>query len=120
MTLYFKCLRQYSDFYGRARRAEFWTFWIVTGIVEWILINTKGAETASYIFSVASFCPSVAVTVRRLHDTGRTGWALLLAAIPGIGAILLFVFWVQQSHASNQYGPTPDGVVGPKPWKDLY
>ena len=117
MTLYFKCLRQYSDFYGRARRAEFWTFWIVTGIVHSILID---AIVARYIFSVAIFCPWVAVAVRRLHDTGRSGWTLLLAAIPGIGTILLFVFCVQQSHASNQYGPTPDGVVGPKPWKDLY
>ena len=119
MTLYFKCLRQYSDFDGRARRGEFWTFWIVTGIVNSILIDAIGAGIASYIFPVIVFWLWVAVAVRRLHDTGRSGWTLLLA-FSCIGVIPLFVFFMEQSHASNQYGPTPDGVVGPKPWKDLY
>ena len=118
MTLYFKCLRQYSDFYGRARRAEFWTFWIVTGIVSSILSDALGAGNARFFFLVI-FCPWVAVAVRRLHDTGRSGWTLLLA-FSCIGVIPLFVFLVEQSHASNQYGPTPDGVAGAKPWKDLY
>ena len=60
------------------------------------------------ILGLVHFIPSLAVTVRRLHDTGKSGWWLLIAFIPFIGAIVLLVFLVQDSHpGTNEWGPNP-------------
>lgn len=62
---------------------------------------------------MAVFIPSLAVGVRRLHDTGKSGWFLLIGLIPLVGGIILFVFTVQDSAAGdNQYGPNPKGAGG--------
>ena len=62
------------------------------------------------IIGLAIVLPSLAVAVRRLHDTSRSGWWLLIGLIPVIGTIILIVFWVQDSHGDNQYGPSPKAV----------
>ena len=56
------------------------------------------------------FLPYLAVAVRRLHDTSRSGWWLIIGLIPVVGTIILIVFWVQDSHGDNQYGPSPNAV----------
>ena len=64
------------------------------------------------IFLLASIIPSIAVQVRRLHDTGRSGWWILLSFIPLVGPIVLIVFYVMDSEAGvNKYGPNPKGVI---------
>ena len=59
------------------------------------------------IFALAMLVPSISIAARRLHDTGRSGWWQLISLIPLIGAIVLIVFLVQDSHEENQYGPNP-------------
>ena len=107
---------QYVGFAGRARRSEFWYFYlftilatIVASILQRALTNSQnGIITA--IVGLAIVLPSLAVAVRRLHDTSRSGWWLLIGLIPVVGTIILIVFWVQDSHGDNQYGPSPKAV----------
>ena len=111
---------QYVGFSGRARRSEFWYFYlftillsIVASIVQRAMTNsTNGIVTT--IIGLAIILPYLAVAVRRLHDTSRSGWWLLIGLIPVVGTIILIVFWVQDSHGDNQYGPSPK-AVGPAP-----
>jgi uncharacterized membrane protein YhaH (DUF805 family) len=66
----------------------------------------------SGLFVLANILPALAVGVRRLHDTGRSGWWLLIALIPLVGVIVLIIFYVQDSQPGvNKYGPNPKGVV---------
>jgi uncharacterized membrane protein YhaH (DUF805 family) len=63
------------------------------------------------VFTLVALVPSIAVSCRRLHDTGKTGWLLLLGLIPLVGAIVLLVFYCQASQpGTNQYGPNPHGA----------
>lgn len=117
------CLTEkYAGFSGRARRSEYWYFFlftiivgIVAGIIDGILgtqgkVGTLGLVGA--ITSLALLVPGIAVGIRRLHDTGRSGLWLLIGLIPLVGPIVLIVFFVQDSHADNQYGPNPKGALG--------
>jgi uncharacterized membrane protein YhaH (DUF805 family) len=124
MEYYKSVLKNYATFSGRARRKEYWMFvlWntiviIVIGIVFGILTditNVSAFSAVSWIYLLAVLIPSLAVSVRRLHDIGKTGWWLLLAFIPIIGAIVLFVFSVLDSQpGDNQYGPNPKGISSP-------
>ena len=111
-----------TNFSGRASRSEFWWWmlfvWIVNVIVGTILniampndgTNSMGffASVAWWIVYVIFFLATLGVAVRRLHDTGRSGWWVLLQLICCIGTIILIVFWVQPSQPSdNQYGAPP-------------
>ena len=118
MNWYLECLRKYGVFGGRARRKEYWYFVlfnIIIGIVLAVIDVATGSFSAevgmgllSGIYFLAVLIPSVAVTVRRLHDTDHSGWWFLISLIPIIGAIVLFVFTVQDSNAGeNKYGPSP-------------
>ena len=119
MNWYLMALKKYADFSGRARRTEYWMFFLVNiviavvlGIVEAIL---GGPGILGGLYSLAVLLPSIAVTVRRLHDTGRTGWWMLVALIPVIGAIVLLVFMVLDSQpGSNQFGPNPKEAGQPQ------
>jgi uncharacterized membrane protein YhaH (DUF805 family) len=98
-------LKKYAVFDGRARRQEFWIFFlasfVVSCVVGWIPV-------IGWLISLAFFVPSIAVGTRRLHDTGRSGWLQLLALIPLVGLIILIVFWVQEGTAGqNKYGSNP-------------
>ena len=114
------CFSRYVTFSGRARRSEFWWFMLavlvgsfVFGFLDGMLFGT-GPESGGIlgmIFSLAVLLPSIAVTVRRLHDTGRTGWWYLIAFIPLIGLIVLIVFTVKDGEpGTNRFGPNPKGV----------
>jgi uncharacterized membrane protein YhaH (DUF805 family) len=103
-------LQRYAQFVGRAGRAEFWWFELSSFIIMTVL-SILGR--ASVIFSVLGFMyalavlvPGIAVGVRRLHDTGRSGWWLLIGLVPLVGFIVLLVFFVSQgTPGPNQYGP---------------
>ncbi len=116
MNWYLDVLKKYAVFSGRARRQEYWMFvlfyvisYVLLGIIEGI-VNLSGILTG--IYALAVLVPSLAVGARRLHDTGRSGWWLLIALIPLVGAIVLIYFAVQDSQpGENQYGPNPKQAV---------
>lgn len=113
-------LSQYVGFTGRARRSEFWWWFlfvflvgIVAGILDQLLGTTVGegfnqTGVIAIVTSLALILPNLAVAVRRLHDTGRSGWWVLIGLIPVIGFIVLIVFYVQDSQPGpNEHGPNP-------------
>ena len=111
---YVEVLKKYAVFEGRARREEFWMFTLVNFIVTIVLnvvLSMIGLPILAVIYSLAVLVPSLAVGARRLHDTNRSGWLLLIGLIPLVGIIVLIVFWVQDSQPGpNQYGPNPKGA----------
>ena len=103
---------RYAKFDGRASRAEYWWFALANTIVgvAWTLLgNVSPAFTVAYmVWMLGLLIPSLAVGVRRLHDTNRSGWYLLLTFIPLVGGIVLLVFLATQGAPdSNRYGPPP-------------
>lgn len=102
---------KYSDFSGRARRSEYWYFLLfnmIAMLVATMVDGILGVPIFYFIYGLATLVPGIAVSVRRLHDTGRSGWFLLISIIPIIGVIILIVFMVQDSTpGSNEYGPNP-------------
>ena len=113
-------LRRYAEFSGRSRRKEYWMFTlmlvilnVVISLVEGMLgltgtIGTYGPITL--VVFLAVLVPSIAVGVRRLHDTGRSGWWMLIGLIPILGAIVLLIFFVLEgTKGPNEYGPDPKG-----------
>ncbi len=110
MEWYTKVLKNYVTFSGRARRKEYWMFFLfnfIISIVFGIVTGIIGLPELAYLYSLAVLLPSIAVGVRRLHDTGRSGWWLLIGLVPLIGAIVLIIFFVQDSLEENQYGDNP-------------
>ena len=110
-----ECITQkYADFSGRARRMEFWSFTLFTGAIS-LVLNILYKTTDSTIFSIlagffslAVLVPGLAVSWRRLHDTGRKGAWYLLNLIPVIGWIVLFVWYCQDgTPGDNEFGPDP-------------
>lgn len=111
--------KKYAEFSGRARRQEFWMFAlfniiasIVLSIIDQVAIAPAvGAPVVGSLYSLAVLIPSIALWVRRLHDTGRSGWWLLIAFVPCVGAIVLLVFAIMDSEPGpNAYGPNPKGA----------
>ncbi len=112
MNWYLDVLKKYAVFDGRARRMEYWMFFLFNVIIAIVLnvidglIGTGGV--LGVLYSLAVLVPGIAVTVRRLHDTDRSGLWILIAFVPFIGAIVLLVFMVMEgSPGQNQYGPNP-------------
>jgi uncharacterized membrane protein YhaH (DUF805 family) len=104
-----KCFQQYADFSGRARRTEYWMFWLFSLVAGFVcgLIS----EWLSIVLSLAIFIPSLAVGVRRLHDVGKSGWMLLIGLIPIIGTIWLLILLVSDSQPGvNKWGANPKGL----------
>jgi uncharacterized membrane protein YhaH (DUF805 family) len=111
-------LSKYVTFSGRARRSEYW-FWllaiVIANFVASFIDRGLGTEPGkvgiiSGLLVLATFLPNLAVTVRRLHDTSRTGWWVLIGLVPIVGVIVLIVFAAQDSHGDNAYGPSPKAV----------
>lgn len=102
---------KYVTFSGRARRSEFWWFTLFTVIlyiIAGIIDRAIGNSVLTIIVGLGLLLPSLAVTARRLHDTGRSGWWILIGLIPLIGAIVLLVFECQDSQpGANSYGSSP-------------
>lgn len=95
------CFSKYATFTGRARRKELW-FWILFSVILGII------PFLNWIWAVVAIIPTIAVWVRRLHDTGKSGWFYLLVLIPIIGQILLIIWGCQDSQpGDNAYGPNP-------------
>ena len=111
-------LKRYAEFTGRSRRKEYWMFvllniavWVVASIIDGIL----GMSSMFYVYGpvtvlafLALLIPGIAVSIRRLHDTGRSGWWLLLAFVPIVGGLILLVFMViEGQRGPNEYGADP-------------
>ena len=122
MSWYLQALKKYAVFSGRSRRMEYWYFVLFNIIVSIVLgaidalLGTLGSGMGvgllSGIYGLAILIPSLAVTVRRLHDIDRSGWWILIGLVPLIGAIVLLVFALLDSTpGSNQYGPNPKGAT---------
>ncbi|MCQ6275458.1 DUF805 domain-containing protein [Bacillus sp. V3B] len=112
MHWYVKGLKNYVGFQGRAGRKEYWMFVLINFIIAIILSIVETIAdlplVLTSLYYLAVLLPSLAITVRRLHDTGRSGLWLLISLIPFIGAIVLLVFACQSSQESdNQYGSNP-------------
>lgn len=112
MEWYLAVLKNYAGFSGRARRTEYWMFLLFNMIIALVLGVVDGLfgspGVLGTIYSLAVFIPSIAVSMRRLHDTGRSGWWMLIGFVPLIGAIVLLIFFAQDSmQGDNQYGPSP-------------
>ena len=109
-------LTKYADFSGRARRAEFWGFVVVNAaiyvmLLVLLLILDPGPELVLALpgaFALAMLVPSLAAAVRRLHDTNKSGWLLLIALVPIVGSlVLLFSYLSDSDEKTNDYGPSP-------------
>jgi uncharacterized membrane protein YhaH (DUF805 family) len=126
MKWFIKALKQYADFSGRARRKEYWMFFLfymIFGAVEMILDKTLGTtyritfsfsgQSLEYgwiyqIYTMATIVPCLAVGVRRLHDIGKSGWNYLLGLIPLVGAIILLVWACKEGQwGENKWGLNP-------------
>lgn len=112
MEWYLKALKNYVGFEGRAQRMEYWMFTLFNAIIAMVLSLLVYVSEFLYflvvIYYVAVLLPSLAVTVRRLHDTGKSGWWILISLVPLVGSIILLVFVCTDSQAGdNQYGANP-------------
>lgn len=122
---YPEVLKKYATFEGRAGRAEFWVFILFNSVISFVTYVTALVSDSNivlmlyYLYALAVLLPSVAVAVRRLHDTGKSGWYYLLVLVP-FGAIVLIVFWAQEGQlGQNAYGagapPAPGEPAPPAP-----
>ncbi|MCO5268253.1 MAG: DUF805 domain-containing protein [Brumimicrobium sp.] len=117
MEWYLKVLKQYAVFEGRARRKEFWMFFLFNLIFSTIaavldkVLHLEITETSGVIqtlYGLAVLIPGLAVLIRRLHDIGNSGWWFFIAFIPVIGAIWLIVLLAKDSvPGANEYGANP-------------
>ena len=118
MNWYLHVLKNYATFSGRARRKEYWMFFLISALISIvltlldILLGTYSVEYEAGLFSglysLLILFPSIAVVVRRLHDTDRSGWWILISLIPLIGVIVLFVFMCLDSQpGTNRFGVNP-------------
>lgn len=112
---YINMFKNYATFSGRTRRKDFWMAVLVSFLISLILSILTGIASffgiIQMIYSLAILIPFLAMCVRRLHDTSKSAWFLLLALIPGIGAIILLIFACMDSQpGANQYGPNPKGM----------
>lgn len=116
MEWYLKVLRAYADFTGRARRQEYWTFFWINLLIAIGLtlidgfLGSFGNEIGLFsgLYALAVLLPSLAVAVRRLHDTGRSAWWLLWLLLPVLGPLLLLLLLaIDGQRGDNRYGPDP-------------
>lgn len=138
MKWFIKAFRQYADFSGRASRQEFWMFvlfnllfamtWaFVAGLLTGLFGGSFDQESRLIfmykliaIYYAVTAVPAMAVGVRRLHDTGRSGWWMLVSLVPIAGGIwLILLMCLDGSAGDNRYGSRPDGTIGNVPKYDL-
>ncbi|UPZ16587.1 DUF805 domain-containing protein [Flavobacterium humidisoli] len=118
--------QNYSNFSGRARRSEYWYFRLATAVIFFALIAFAGllaivaggalafqiAMAIFFIYILLSVIPSLAVTVRRMHDLGKSGWNVLISFIPLVGPIWFLVLLATEGeHGENYYGPDPKSTI---------
>ncbi len=133
----FTPLKRYADFSGRARRREFWSWFLFVWIATFVIMYLDsalglGGTASSYssggsvgfnmsggvltmVFALAILIPNIAVSVRRLHDVGKSGWMLLIGLIPILGWFYLLYLYLQPGDAGpNSYGGDPKGGAEPE------
>jgi uncharacterized membrane protein YhaH (DUF805 family) len=124
MNWYLAVLKNYAGFTGRARRMEYWMFWLINLVILIVLSivdammgtanPVTGVGVLCGVYALAVVIPHLAVGVRRLHDTDRSGWWLLIGLIPIIGTIVLLVFlFTDGTPGDNKYGPSPKAAAAP-------
>lgn len=112
------CFSKYATFDGRARRSEYWYFYLFNFLIMLVLLllgyfmaDMSGFSVItilSSLYSLAIIIPNLAVTCRRLHDTGKSGVWILIGFVPCVGTILLLIFLCTDSvQGDNEYGPSP-------------
>ncbi|GLX17585.1 MULTISPECIES: DUF805 domain-containing protein [Streptomyces] len=116
MHYYVDVIKRYADFAGRARRQEYWMFVLCSipiMIVAIVLDFLLGSyPVIFYIYNLAVFLPTLGLSVRRLHDTGRSGWWYLIGFIPFVGWIAMIVLMALEGDAGpNEYGANPKQVT---------
>jgi len=118
MDWYLEALKKYAVFEGRSRRKEYWFFGLFNAIFSVVLViadvffGTSGGVSSpgllSGVYTLGVFLPALAVLVRRLHDTKRSGWWVLISFLPLIGVLVLLFFSLQEGQpGENQYGFSP-------------
>lgn len=118
MNWYLEVLKKYATFGGRARRSEYWFFMLFNTLISIGLVTIDGfigtislelgLGALSGLYTLAVLIPSLAVTSRRLHDSGRSAWWMLIGFIPLVGPIVLFIFVLLDSQpGQNQFGDNP-------------
>ena len=122
MEWFVEAMRKYAVFKGRARRKEYWWFLLVYILVSVVLTvldgiigqydAQSGMGLLSGLFALGTFLPALAVAVRRLHDTDRSGWWVLITLVPLVG-LLVFVFFMARSGTAgdNRFGTDPKAAV---------
>jgi uncharacterized membrane protein YhaH (DUF805 family) len=118
MNWFIDVIKKYAVFNGRARRKEYWMFvlfYILIYIGLFVVESLVGSPgILVLIFALGLLVPSIAVSIRRLHDTDRSGWWILIGFVPLVGGIVLLVFMCLDGTAgANQYGPDPKGMAAP-------
>jgi uncharacterized membrane protein YhaH (DUF805 family) len=123
MSWFLRAFRKYAVFEGRARRKEYWYFQLFKYIIilaPLLILSFLGILTEDYsefllliglVYYLLMFLPTLAVTIRRLHDTGRSGWWYLITFIPYLGGIILLILLLGDSQpGENEYGPNPKKI----------
>jgi uncharacterized membrane protein YhaH (DUF805 family) len=106
MEWYLGPLRKYADFSGRASRKEYWPFLLGQSVIGFVLFLLF--PVLYFMFLLGTIVPALAVWVRRLHDTNRSGWWLFITFVPVVGSIVMFVFLVLEgTSGDNDYGSNP-------------
>jgi len=102
------CYKKFFDFSGRASKSEFWWFQLYGIIIYGLLFVFQGDLVLLFsILSIANTFPLWAAAVRRLHDTDKSGWFVLISFIPIIGLIIFFLLIGDGSKGKNRFGPKP-------------
>ena len=108
ITAYKNAFSRYADFSGRTSVGGFWRFVAVNLAVVVLLLLLANLSSIFlvlyFVYALAVLIPGLAIAVRRLHDTGKSGWFILLGLIPFVGFIIMIVFYVQPSDGPNDYG----------------
>ncbi|MFJ3964996.1 DUF805 domain-containing protein [Streptomyces sp. NPDC090036] len=117
MHYYTDVLKKYAVFSGRATRREYWMFTLIDTvflIALFLLDSYLGTTVPESVYALAVLPPTIGVSVRRLHDTGRSGWWIIAALVPLIGAFWLLWVMTIPSSTDESYGPYP-GTADPLP-----
>jgi uncharacterized membrane protein YhaH (DUF805 family) len=118
MNWYLEALGKYAVFTGRSRRKEYWFFVLFNLLISlglgfldgWFGLGGAAIGLLSGVYALAIVVPAIAVSVRRLHDTGKSGWWLLIGLVPLLGPLVLLFFMIQDGEpGSNRYGENPKG-----------
>ena len=96
------CFSKYATFSGRASRSEYWWFFLFNLLINLVIAGL--AHKLFIIYALATFLPCLAVGIRRLHDTDRSGWWMLIAFLPAIGGLILLIMMVLDSKEPNRFG----------------